>query len=90
MSLVLLFSCVMQPIQLAFIDEGHNIAWQIINVSQDFLFAFDMIVVFNTAFYTEDLEINSNRCDIAKRYIEGWFLIDFIAIFPFSIIMSSS
>lgn len=46
--------------------------------------------MFNTAFYNEDLEINTNRCHIAKRYLHGWFIIDFVAIFPFSLLMSSS
>lgn len=49
-----------------------------------------MLVVFNTAFYNEDLEICYNRGLIAKRYLKGWFIIDFAAIFPFSIILTSS
>ena len=90
MSFILLFSCVMQPIQLAFIDEGDKISWFIINISQDILFTLDMFVVFNTAFYNEDLEICFDRELITKRYFKGWFIIDFAAIFPFSIILSSS
>jgi hypothetical protein len=49
-----------------------------------------MFVVFNTAFYNEDLEICWDRHKIAKRYFKGWFVIDFAAIFPFSLILSSS
>jgi hypothetical protein len=51
----------MQPIQLAFIDETDKISWYIINLVQDILFAVDIVLVFNTAFFNEDLEINRNR-----------------------------
>lgn len=50
----------------------------------------DIFVCFNTAFVNmEDLSINKDRIIISKRYLKGWFFIDFIAIVPFDKILSS-
>ena len=90
MSNILLFSCVTEPIQLAFLSEEETKFWRITNQTVDILFMIDIIVCFNTAFINlEDLSINRNRWEISKKYLKGWFFIDFIAIVPFDKILSS-
>ena len=49
-----------------------------------------MIVVFDTAVFTEYMDIDTDRLNIAKKYLRGWFLIDFVAIFPFQLLMNNT
>ena len=52
------------------------------------LFFFDILIIFNTAFYNDDMDLIDNRKKIAKVYLKGWFFIDFLAILPFDVIIS--
>ena len=45
-----------------------------------------MIVIFNSAFLNDDYAIVDDRKNIAKTYLQGWFLFDVIAIIPFDTI----
>ena len=49
----------------------------------DFIFGIDIIVVFFSAYYNEDFKIIDDRAAIAREYVKGWFLLDFVAIIPF-------
>ena len=42
-----------------------------------------MLITFFTALYDENLILVDNKKEIAKRYLQGWFLIDVLAIIPF-------
>lgn len=65
--IVLIFSSVMSPYRLAFV-EVDDTKWQIINVVVDTLFTIDILIVFNSAYYDDDYKIVENRKDIAKNY----------------------
>lgn len=43
----------------------------------------DIIVIFNTAFLSQNFELEEDRKKIAINYLKGWFTIDFIAVIPF-------
>ena len=87
-TLVLIFTCMITPYRIAFIDEDSNL-WVGLNYSIDGLFLIDMILCFLTAYYTDEFELIEDRVEIAKNYLTGWFLIDFLAIFPFEKVQSS-
>lgn len=53
----------------------------------DICFMVDIIVQFNTAFYKRGTLIFS-RWEIAKNYFWSWFLIDFVASFPYAQVFS--
>ena len=55
------------------------------NYVVDILFLIDIIVIFNSAVYDENLNIIHDRATIAKIYLQGWFFIDLIAIIPFEL-----
>jgi hypothetical protein len=55
----------------------------------DALFLIDILVIFNSAFYDEDVELIDDRKDIAISYIQGWFIVDLLAIIPFDQIINS-
>ena len=56
----------------------------------DTLFMMDIIVIFNTAYYDEYLQIIDNRKLIVKQYLTGWFTIDLMAIIPFDMILNAT
>lgn len=50
------------------------------------MFLMEIVFSFNTAFYSEDFEIIDSRKEIARNYLNGWFIIDLFAIIPFEFI----
>ena len=66
-------------------QEKHEEESYMLNVvyAIDFLFLVDIIIIFNSSYFDEDYETVTDRKLIAKKYLKGWFAIDFFAIFPF-------
>ena len=60
MAVVLIATCIVTPIRIAFYNEEETL-WVIINYTIDILFLFDMFVIFNTAYYDEDFQIVDKR-----------------------------
>ena len=56
----------------------------------DILFFFDIILIFNSAFYDEENEIIDERKQIAIAYLTGWFATDLLAIIPFDRLLGQS
>jgi hypothetical protein len=83
-SFILLLTCVTTPFDLAFADEIKDVTWYTVfrNVI-DVLFFIDIIIIFNTAYQDESMEIVDSRIEIARSYVKGWFLIDLMAVIPF-------
>ena len=87
-TIILLISCVLTPLRIAFGETKDPIEWMIINNFIDICFFMDMIVVFCSAYYNSEYIIVEDRVLIAKDYIKSWFLIDFISIFPIDYIIT--
>lgn len=86
MTFVLIITCIQTPLNIAFedIDPGNRDYFSIyLDFVIDILFLIDIIVIFNTAFYDDDVEVIDNRKAIAVAYIQGWFMVDVLAIIPF-------
>ena len=81
-SLILVFTCIMTPVNMAF-DEDMGDEWDYILGIIDFLFLIDCIVMFNSAYEDEDFQIVEDYKNIACQYIRSWFFIDILAIIPF-------
>ncbi|CAD8144569.1 unnamed protein product [Paramecium pentaurelia] len=73
------------PFQISFEIEISN---EISNLSLG-VFAFDMILNFNTGVYI-DGSLQMNRTYIFKNYLSFWFWIDVISTFPYDIIIDES
>ena len=56
MALVLIITCAVTPIRIAFYTTDGSF-WILINYIIDILFALDIIIIFNTAFYDDDFQI---------------------------------
>lgn len=92
-SLTLLVMCIYTPIYISFsIDEDLNYSsgWHILNYVLDFIFLIDIFIVFLSAFYNEDFKMVDDISVIACNYIQGWFIIDVVAIIPFDFFIIDS
>ena len=65
MNIILMLTCIIVPLRLAFGDEQEALGWVIIPAIFDILFLMDIIVIFNTAYYDEHLQIVDDRKKIA-------------------------
>lgn len=91
MTLVLLTACISTPLEIAFSTEmKQSIFDDPSSFIIDMLFLLDIILIFNTAYYNEEMELVQDRKTIAKNYVQGWFAIDFLAIVPFDVILNAS
>ena len=89
MSTILLITCFLTPLNLAFTEELDMIRWYVsVNFFIDFLFFLDIIVNFMTAFHRDNHELIDDRCEIVKNYLTTWFFIDLLAIFPTEIMVN--
>ena len=88
---MLLFTCFVTPFRLAFyINDPDSITWKRINWLVDGSFSVDMILMFFTCLVDEEAVIIDNRSVIVKKYMLGWFFIDFMSVFPFELMSSGS
>lgn len=92
MTIILLTSCVITPLDIAFGAELRDqpLSMLIINGLTDSFFAIDMLLIFNTAYYNEEVDLIENRKIIAHKYFHGWFTIDLMAIIPFDVMIDAS
>lgn len=93
-ALVLLYTCCATPYDLAFrndVEEKTTFAnFFDANFFIDFFFAIDIILNFFFAYHDSDFELITSHKKIAKSYLCGWFIIDFVAVVPFGRIFSSA
>ena len=82
------YNCFALPIEIAFkspILLSPTMA--IVNYIMDFVFLLDMIVVFRTTIFIEEIEVwNCNK--VSKHYLEGRFTVDLLSTIPFELILS--
>ena len=77
----------MTPYRIAFIDAD-SLAWVIVDVCVDVIFALDVAVNFISTYYDSDDNLVTDRKKIASKYLRGWFVIDTVSILPLSHILS--
>ena len=71
------------------IRDRLSLTWESINYTIDCLFFVDILIIFNSATYNEDFELNEDRYDLAKNYVKSWFLLDIVAILPLDLMTNS-
>ena len=77
------------PFKFSFVYDI-NFYWELFDYSVDFCFFFDILLIFNTAVYENDEQINWSRKSVALSYLKLWFWIDFFSILPIHIFFNSS
>lgn len=70
MTLVLLGACIATPLQIAFSNEKiTNLLDNPVSFGIDCLFFLDIILIFNTAYYNEEMEMIQDRKSIMNNYL---------------------
>ncbi len=57
-------------------------AWTFIEYAVDLSFLCDMVFSFRSAYFNSRDQLVDSLPAIACAYLKGWFIIDFVAIFP--------
>mgnify|MGYP001333030335 CR=1 FL=1 len=87
----LLFTAVVTPVEVAFLDEGRHITtlWWV-NRVVDLCFLIDMLLCFNMAYQVSPSRGGHwvhNRRLIVQNYLRTWFLPDLVTVLPFFLIV---
>jgi len=85
--LLILFSVVTIPVQMAFKGAMDENVLMVPFLVVDCLFLFDIVVTFFTP-YEQAGRLVYNRRKIARRYVKGLFVVDFMSSFPFDRVLS--
>ena len=85
MLIVLIVLGLLTPYLLTFEPEGSEIVWTIDLITM-IVFALDIILTFNTAFYMEG-NLIQDRSKIMKNYLKFWFWVDIVSILPASLVL---
>lgn len=94
----LVYTCFVLPYTISFIEPGDTFDKyyfiflkssedQIIGRVIDGLFMIDILSIFITAYIDNDDNLIVNKKQIALNYLTGWFIFDFIGVFPFDLIL---
>merc|ERR1740130_36167 len=81
-ALVIMYSVIVLPVQLCFAWDMDKAGFFEINLFVDGIFLLDMIVAFNTGFFSTDYVLITKFSEIAWHYLKSWFVIDFLSL-PF-------
>ena len=89
-AIVLLYSAIISPYSIAFLDVGILSPLFIIDMMIDVCFLIDLIFNFNIGYYDEESQLVKNRYLVTKHYLQHWCILDAITSIPFSLIEASS
>jgi hypothetical protein len=80
---VLLYTATIMPFHV-FFEVEESPFWQGVDIAATVLFALDMIMEVNTAYYADNTSarVETRRALILRRYLTGWFIFDLIAVLP--------
>lgn len=82
-------ACILTPLQLAFVEED-TIEWIIMSAAIDVSFFIDIVLTFFSAYVEEsNMQLETNKAVIAKKYLKFWFWMDLLSIIPFDLILQN-
>lgn len=90
MTIVLLTTCIFTPLNIAFQWHDHGSTSVILNYTIDVFYFLDILVIFNSAYYKNDVDLIEDRNQIVCNYFKGWFVLDLVSIIPFDLINNKS
>ena len=89
-TIILLISLFTVPWEIAFGTHGNipdisgrSMFHYWLDIVFDFFFFIDMLITFKVAHITDDYMILDDKKDIAKVYLNSWFLVDFLSCIPY-------
>jgi len=82
---MIVFSSVAIPFVLVFdLPSATTNGLSILDYVIDIIFIIDIVLIFNTSYYIDE-DLVSSRKLIAKRYVQGWFATDIVAVLPWEL-----
>lgn len=85
-AVLLLYTAVIMPYSLTFIESSDMDKWGIIDIFLDIAFFIDVIVNCCSAIYDSTGVLITSRKTILWKYFTSWMLLDLTACFPFGLI----
>ena len=82
LSVVIIYSAIYLPYNIAFL-ENFGFSW--IDITIIVILAIDIILTFFSAYTDSEENLVKNHRKIITRYLKGWFFIDVLSIFPFTL-----
>jgi len=86
LAFILLYTALIMPFRIAFYDVVFWDGWTVMDFVIDLLFFVDVFINFFSVKVKEDGSLETNHRTIALSYLKGWFLLDFSACMPFSLL----
>lgn len=86
MSIILLYTAIIMPYTLTFLDYENLGIWGIMDLVLDFIFFIDILINFCSAYIDQDGCLVKDRRTITINYLKSWFILDVVACFPFNFI----
>ena len=88
-SVILLVSCMITPLNFAFQSELEAIQWYVnCGIAIDCFFALEIVLNFNSSYVeVESNEVIDDRKKIFDMYFKGWFVVDLVSILPLELIL---
>jgi len=80
--IALIFTAIVTPYEVAFVSTELD-ALFVVNRLVDLVFICDMANNFMLVYYDKDGQMIKDHGLIAKRYMKGWFFLDFLTILPY-------
>jgi hypothetical protein len=84
-TLLLIITLIITPYKVGFGISSEFL--DMFDIFVDCAFFLDMILNFKFAHYDDNMDIVDNPWKIAKEYLGSWFIVDLIAVLPFSLLM---
>ena len=82
MMLLVIYNCFQIPLSLSIsFNQDAKDGFDYFDIFVDSLFWIDMFLNFRTTFIEDEVMCHDQKL-IAKKYLKGWFPIDFFAVFP--------
>ena len=86
LTVILMYTATIMPYRIAFEPVVFWDGWTIMEFTIDALFFADVCINFFCMYYKANGKLVTSRRKIVRHYLTGWFLIDFIACLPFSLL----
>ena len=82
LSVIIMYSAIHTPYEIAFLEK-FGFSW--FDIIVIVILAIDIILTFFSAYTDSEENLVKNHKKIVMRYLKGWFFIDVLAIFPFTL-----
>ena len=87
--ILLLYTAIIMPYRISFVEFVWYDDWFYVELVVDALFFTDFLVNLNSAYRVEDDVLVTSRKTIFCTYLQGWMMLDIIAMIPFNLIDSA-